>query len=50
MIEKVIEYSVRNPVIVIILALVVAGVGVYSVTSEFGFCRLRAVQDWFDAG
>ncbi len=31
MIEKIIEYSVRNPLLVIILALAVAGVGVYSV-------------------
>ncbi len=31
MIEKVIEYSVRNPFLVILMALVVAGLGVYSV-------------------
>jgi hypothetical protein len=31
MIEKIIEYSVRNPLLVIILTLAVAGVGVYSV-------------------
>lgn len=30
MIERIIEYSVRNPILVIILALVIAGVGVYS--------------------
>lgn len=31
MIEKIIEYSVRNPLLIIFLALAVAGVGVYSV-------------------
>jgi copper/silver efflux system protein len=31
MIERIIEYSVRNPFLVIFLALVVAGIGVYSV-------------------
>src|SRR3990170_1848927 len=31
MIEKVIEYSVRNPFLVLFLALVVAGIGVWSV-------------------
>lgn len=31
MIEKIIEYSVRNPLLVIFMALAVAGVGVYSV-------------------
>jgi len=31
MIEKIIEYSVRNPFLVVFLALVVAGIGVYSV-------------------
>ncbi|RIK74668.1 MAG: metal transporter, partial [Planctomycetota bacterium] len=33
MIEKIIEYSVRNPLLVIFLALGVAGVGVYSVVN-----------------
>lgn len=31
MIERIIEYSVRNPLLIIVLALAVAGVGVYSV-------------------
>src|SRR5882724_8260821 len=31
MIEKIIEYSVRNPLLVIVAALAVAGIGVYSV-------------------
>jgi Cu(I)/Ag(I) efflux system membrane protein CusA/SilA len=33
MIEKIIEYSVRNPLLVIFMALAVAGVGVYSVVN-----------------
>src|SRR3990172_12484413 len=30
MIEKIIEYSVRNPILVVILALAVAGIGVHA--------------------